>query len=68
MSAKELLQQYLDKCPLIAIIRGVTPGEAEAIGDAIYESGMRIIEVFKAGEPARHGPAAMPAAIRIDTS
>ena len=29
---------------------------------------MRIIEVFKAGEPARHRPAAMPAAIRIDTS
>ncbi len=29
---------------------------------------MRIIEVFKAGEPARHGPAAMPVAIRIDTS
>ena len=31
-------------------------------------SAMRIIEVFKAGEPARHRPAAMPAAIRIDTS
>jgi Putative transposase len=29
---------------------------------------MRIIEVFKAGEPARHGSAAMPVAIRIDTS
>jgi hypothetical protein len=31
-------------------------------------SAMRIIEVFKAGEPARHRPAAMPAAIWIDTS
>jgi hypothetical protein len=31
-------------------------------------SAMRIIEVFKAGEPARHRPTAMPAAIRIDTS
>jgi hypothetical protein len=29
---------------------------------------MRIIELFKAGEPARHRPAAMPAAIGIDTS
>jgi hypothetical protein len=29
---------------------------------------MRIIEVVKAGEPARHRPAAMPAAIWIDTS
>ena len=29
---------------------------------------IRIIEVFKAGEPAPHTSAAMPAAIRIDTS
>jgi 2-dehydro-3-deoxyphosphogalactonate aldolase len=35
----------LGECPLIAIIRGVRPGEAEAIGDAIYKSGIRIIEV-----------------------
>lgn len=45
MSAKELLRRYLDECPLVAIIRGVTPGEAEAIGDAIFEGGIRIIEV-----------------------
>jgi 2-dehydro-3-deoxyphosphogalactonate aldolase len=45
VSAKELLNRYLDECPLIAIIRGVTPDEAEAIGDAIYEGGIRIIEV-----------------------
>jgi len=31
-------------------------------------SAMRIVEVFKAGEPARHRPTAMPTAIRIDTS
>jgi 2-dehydro-3-deoxyphosphogalactonate aldolase len=45
MSAQQLLQNYLDECPLVAIIRGVTPAEAEAIGEAIYEAGMRIIEV-----------------------
>ena len=45
MSAKELLKRYLDECPLIAIIRGVTPDEAEAIGDAIFEGGIRIVEV-----------------------
>lgn len=45
MNASELLQTYLDQCPLIAIIRGVTPDEAEAIGDAIYEGGIRIVEV-----------------------
>jgi 2-dehydro-3-deoxyphosphogalactonate aldolase len=45
MSANELLHQYLDQCPLVAIIRGVTPDEAEAIGDAIFEAGIRIVEV-----------------------
>jgi len=41
----ELLHRYLDECPLIAIIRGVKPDEAEAIGEAAYEGGIRIIEV-----------------------
>ena len=45
MSAKDLLHRYLDECPLIAIIRGVTPDEAEAIGEAMLEGGIRIIEV-----------------------
>jgi len=45
VSAKELFKRYLDECPLIGIIRGVTPADAEAIGDAIYEGGIRIIEV-----------------------
>ena len=45
MSASELLHRYLDQCPLVAIIRGVTPDEAESIGDALYEAGIRIIEV-----------------------
>ncbi len=45
MSASELLHRYLDECPLIAIIRGVTPDEAESIGEAVYDAGIRIIEV-----------------------
>jgi 2-dehydro-3-deoxyphosphogalactonate aldolase len=45
VSASQLFHRYLDQCPLIAIIRGVTPGEAEAIGDALIEGGIRIIEV-----------------------
>src|SRR4051794_10379622 len=45
VSASELFHRYLDQCPLVAIIRGVTPGEAEAIGDAITDGGIRIIEV-----------------------
>jgi len=45
VTAKETLDRYLNQCPLIAIIRGVMPGEVEAIGDAIFDAGIRIIEV-----------------------
>lgn len=45
MSASKIFHSYLDQCPLIAIIRGVTPGDAEAVGDALFEGGIRIIEV-----------------------
>ena len=45
MSALDRFKLYLDECPLIAIIRGVTPDEAEAIGQAIFDAGIRIIEV-----------------------
>ena len=45
MSAKELLHRYFDECPLIAIVRGITAKDAEAIGEAVLESGIRIIEV-----------------------
>jgi 2-dehydro-3-deoxyphosphogalactonate aldolase len=40
-----LFQRHFADCPLVAIIRGVTPDEAEAVGEAIYEAGIRIIEV-----------------------
>jgi 2-dehydro-3-deoxyphosphogalactonate aldolase len=45
VSAKQLLHRYLDECPLVAIVRGVTVDDAEAVGDAIFEGGIRIIEV-----------------------
>jgi 2-dehydro-3-deoxyphosphogalactonate aldolase len=45
VNSKELLHRYLDQCPVIAIVRGVTPDEAEPIGQAIYDGGIRIIEV-----------------------
>jgi 2-dehydro-3-deoxyphosphogalactonate aldolase len=45
MTPTALLNRYMDDCPLIGIIRGVTPGEVEAIGEAIFDSGIRIIEV-----------------------
>lgn len=45
MSPGELLRNFLGQCPLIAIVRGITPADAEAVGDAIFEGGIRIIEV-----------------------
>jgi 2-dehydro-3-deoxyphosphogalactonate aldolase len=45
MNPSEELKHWLRQCPLVAIIRGVTPGEAEDIGQAIWDSGIRIIEV-----------------------
>jgi 2-dehydro-3-deoxyphosphogalactonate aldolase len=41
----ETLAHFLRECPLIAIIRGVTPGDAQATGEALFEGGIRIIEV-----------------------
>jgi len=35
----------LSACPLVAILRGVRPDEAEAIGGTLVEAGLRIIEV-----------------------
>jgi 2-dehydro-3-deoxyphosphogalactonate aldolase len=45
MNPLEDLRRRLGECVLVAIIRGVTPGEVEAIGEAIFEAGIRIIEV-----------------------
>ena len=45
MSGVGFLNVYLEQCPLIAILRGVTPDEAEAIGGAVIDAGIRIIEV-----------------------
>ena len=54
MSPGEILAHFLGQCPLIAIIRGVTPSDAEAPGDAIFEAGIRIIEVpLNSPEPLR---------------
>jgi 2-dehydro-3-deoxyphosphogalactonate aldolase len=41
----EHIQDYLQQCPLVAIIRGVTPDDCEAIGQAAFDAGIRIIEV-----------------------
>lgn len=45
MSALAAFRAHFAACPLVAIIRGVTPDEAQAIGGALVEAGIRIIEV-----------------------
>jgi 2-dehydro-3-deoxyphosphogalactonate aldolase len=45
MNATDMFDRCFGSCPLVAIIRGVTPEEVEAIGEALVESGIRIIEV-----------------------
>ncbi len=45
MSPVETFHQHLAECPLVAIIRGVTPAEIEAVGGALLDAGFRIIEV-----------------------
>jgi len=41
----ERFKANLAACPLVAIIRGVRPDEVEAVGDALLEAGIRVIEV-----------------------
>jgi len=45
MHAVEDFRSHFAACPLVAIIRGITPDEAEAVGDALFDAGIRIIEV-----------------------
>jgi 2-dehydro-3-deoxyphosphogalactonate aldolase len=45
MDAFAAFRTFFAACPLVAIIRGVAPDEAEAIGEALMEAGIRIIEV-----------------------
>lgn len=45
MTAAAAFRARLAACPLVAIIRGVRPDEAEAIGEALIGAGIRIVEV-----------------------
>ena len=37
--------EALDHCGVIAILRGVTPVDAVAVGEALYDAGLRVVEV-----------------------
>ena len=53
-SPAQILAQAMAQLPLIAILRGLTPAEAPAIGEALVSSGFAIIEVpLNSPEPLR---------------
>ena len=45
MTAKAQFDRYRGECSLIAIVRGITPDAVDAVGDALFDAGMLIIEV-----------------------
>jgi len=40
-----MIHRWLDPLPLIAILRGLSPQEAVAIGEAVADAGFRVLEV-----------------------
>ena len=45
MTTLETFHARLRECPLVAILRGITPPEAAAIGESLVAAGIRLIEV-----------------------
>jgi 2-dehydro-3-deoxyphosphogalactonate aldolase len=45
MSSNPEFDAAFARCPLIAILRGVTPAEVGAVGEALFDAGFRLIEV-----------------------
>jgi len=45
LSLTAAFDTHFKRCPLIAILRGLTPADAEAIGAALIEEGITLIEV-----------------------
>jgi 2-dehydro-3-deoxyphosphogalactonate aldolase len=45
MSSIAEFDAALARCPLIAILRGVTPTQAVPVGEALFDAGFRLIEV-----------------------
>lgn len=49
-----MLRDFLSTLPLVAILRGLRPDNAEAVGHALVEAGFRVIEVpLNSPEPFR---------------
>lgn len=45
MDVKKEFERFQAECPAIAILRGITPAEIEAVCDALCEAGIRLLEI-----------------------
>ena len=42
---KERFEKLMAECPLVAILRGITPAEVPAVCDVLYENGVKLLEI-----------------------
>lgn len=42
---KEQFEKFMAECPAVAILRGITNAEVTAVCDALYEAGIRLLEI-----------------------
>ena len=42
---KERFEKLMGECPLVAILRGITPAEVPAVCDVLLEKGIKILEI-----------------------
>lgn len=45
LTPKQLFNGAVERMPLIAVLRWITPNEVEAVGEALIEAGFKLIEV-----------------------